>query len=50
MTIIIEADKNWTIGIDWFKYIKGVRLGFIAIHVCFKPLEDILNSENYTKE
>lgn len=32
MFIVIEIDRNWTIGIDWGKKCKGIRLGFIAIH------------------
>ncbi|MCY9760911.1 hypothetical protein M5X06_18685 [Paenibacillus alvei] len=34
MFILIEIDKDWTWGVDWNKKSKGLRLGFIAIHVC----------------
>lgn len=33
MFLLIEVDKDFSLGIDWGKYIKGFRLGFIAIHV-----------------
>lgn len=32
--ILIEIDKDWTWGLDWYKHSKGIRLGFFAIHVC----------------
>lgn len=35
MTIVIEIDKQWTVGVDNFKYVKGLRLGFIAAHIVF---------------
>lgn len=31
--ILIEIDRDWTFGIDWYKHSKGFRLGFIAIHL-----------------
>lgn len=34
MFLLIELDWDFSIGIDWFKYSKGFRLGFIAIHIC----------------
>ncbi|EJW19163.1 hypothetical protein M5X00_17420 [Paenibacillus alvei] len=34
MFILIEIDRKWTVGIDWYKHTKGIRLGFIAFHVC----------------
>ncbi len=34
MFLLVEIDKEFSIGIDWFKYSKGFRLGFIGIHVC----------------
>ena len=39
MTLVIEIDKNWTLGIDNFKYVKGLRLGFIAIHIIFGQVD-----------
>ncbi|SET95167.1 hypothetical protein SAMN05421676_11235 [Salinibacillus kushneri] len=33
MFLVIEVDRGYSFGIDWHKEIKGVRLGFIAIHV-----------------
>ena len=41
MVIIIEMDKQWTVGIDNFKYLKGVRLGFIAIHIMFRTFDQL---------
>jgi hypothetical protein len=34
MFLLIEIDKQFSLGIDWYKYSKGFRLGFIAIHIC----------------
>lgn len=34
MFLLIEIDKNFTLGIDWYRYSKGIRLGFIGIHIC----------------
>lgn len=34
MFVLLEIDKDFSWGIDWLKYSKGVRLGFIGIHVC----------------
>lgn len=31
--ILIEIDRDWTWGLDWLKHSKGVRLGFIAVHI-----------------
>lgn len=35
MFILIEIDSDFTVGLEWYKGIKGVRLGFIAIHLVF---------------
>lgn len=48
MTIIIEIDRQFTVGIDWFKTIKGVRLGFIAVHFVFARLGEFV--EIYREE
>lgn len=42
MIIIIEVDKRFTFGIDWLKKIKGIRLGFIAIHFIFANLDEFV--------
>lgn len=34
MFLLIEIDKDFSVGIDWYEYSKGIRLGFIGIHVC----------------
>jgi hypothetical protein len=34
MFLLIEIDKSFTVGVDWLKYSKGIRLGFIGIHIC----------------
>lgn len=39
LTIIIEIDKRFTFGIDWYKYCKGVRLGYVAVHLVFTTLD-----------
>lgn len=44
MTIIIEIDKQWTVGIDWFKYVKGIRFGFVAIHTVNSSLDVLTES------
>lgn len=36
MFIVIEIDSEFSLGIDWFKNSKGIRLGFLAIH--FVPI------------
>jgi hypothetical protein len=41
MFIIIEFDRKFSFGIDWYKRVKGVRLGFIAVHVINKRFEDV---------
>ena len=49
MFLLIEIDKDFSFGIDWYKYSKGVRLGFIAIHVCtvkFSKFVDTCIKEN----
>ncbi|WP_156456408.1 hypothetical protein [Abyssisolibacter fermentans] len=33
MFIVIEIDNEFTLGIDQSKGMKGIRLGFIAIHI-----------------
>jgi len=34
MALIIELDSNWCgIGIDWKQTVKGIRLGYFAVHV-----------------
>lgn len=34
MFLLIEADRKYAgFGIEWMRYTKGVRLGFIAIHI-----------------
>ncbi len=43
MFIVLEMDSHFTWGIDWFQYVKGVRLGFLAIHIVFCPLKDYLD-------
>ena len=52
MFILIEIDKDWTVGIDWYKRTKGVRLGFIAIHFANVRHSDFVDtiSEHYHKE
>ncbi len=52
MFITIEIDRNWTLGLDWLKYTKGIRLGFIAIHITFKTFEDFMGHlcESYHQE
>lgn len=44
MFFIIEIDSNWTVGIDIFKNICGIRLGFIAIHIITKTFEEYVES------
>lgn len=36
MFIVIEIDSEFSLGIDWLKNSKGIRLGFLAIH--FVPI------------
>jgi hypothetical protein len=33
MFIVLEIDKHFTLGVDLYKNIIGVRLGFIALHI-----------------
>lgn len=42
MLIIIEIDKKFTLGIDWYKTVKGIRLGFIAIHFIKSTLDELI--------
>ncbi|MBU1864282.1 MAG: hypothetical protein KKH94_11505 [Candidatus Omnitrophica bacterium] len=43
MTIIIEIDKRYCgIGIDNFENVKGIRLGYLAIHLIFADFDSIL--------
>jgi hypothetical protein len=49
MVVIIEIDKQWTVGVDWFDKVKGVRLGFAAIHFTQGTFEDILDSKGETE-
>lgn len=44
MFIVIEIDKEWTFGIDWNRTNKGIRLGFVAIHIVFCTLEKFVNA------
>jgi len=30
---VIEVDSKFSLGVDWMNSVKGVRLGFIAIHL-----------------
>lgn len=40
MLVFVEIDRRWAgIGVDWLRYIKGMRLGFIAINVVFNSLD-----------
>lgn len=33
MFAILEIDRRWAgIGVDWFRKVKGIRLGYIALH------------------
>lgn len=41
VSILIEIDSNLTFGIDWFKHIKGIRLGFFAIHLIMAKHSDV---------
>ncbi|MGY3716827.1 hypothetical protein ACWE42_15025 [Sutcliffiella cohnii] len=49
MFILIEIDTDWTVGLDWHKNSKGVRLGFVAIHFCNEKHKDFVGriSEYY---
>lgn len=49
MFIVIEIDRAWTVGIDRGRYVKGIRLGFVAVHIGFVPYEEFLGriSEYY---
>jgi len=44
MFILIEIDRDSSWGIDWFKYSKGFRLGFFAIHVCTVSSTEFFNA------
>ncbi|WEK53274.1 MAG: hypothetical protein P0Y55_11815 [Candidatus Cohnella colombiensis] len=52
MFILIEIDRDWTVGIDWKKNVKGFRLGFIAVHLFIIKHKDFMGavSENYHQE
>lgn len=52
MFILIEIDRDWTVGIDWLKNCKGVRFGFIAIHIFNLKHKDFIGmvSESYHQE
>jgi hypothetical protein len=52
MFIVIEFDRSWTVGIDWFKSSKGIRLGFVAIHIVSDTFEGFVGkiSEAYHQE
>lgn len=42
--IVVEIDENFTIGIDNYKKVKGLRLGYLAIHLVFSNIEEFANS------
>ncbi len=44
MVIVIEVDKNWTVGVDRYPdgKIGGVRLGFFAVHAVMSDLDSFL--------
>lgn len=44
MFIVIEIDKHFTVGVDWLKQCKGIRLGFIAIHFVFVGFDKLVDS------
>ena len=52
MFILIELDWDWTVGIDWYKHSKGIRLGFIAIHIVFVKHTEFVDrlARHYAKE
>ena len=51
LTIIIEIDKRFTMGIEWLPpYIFGVRFGFIAIHLVTITLDSMLYVEEMKSE
>jgi hypothetical protein len=52
MFILIEIDKDWTWGIDWGEYTKGLRLGFVAVHICKHKFTDFIKvlSKHYHQE
>ncbi|WP_078598607.1 hypothetical protein [Evansella clarkii] len=52
MFILIEIDNDWTVGIDWRKHCKGIRLGYFAIHWFNMKYKDYMGtvSEGYHQE
>jgi len=49
MTIIIEIDRRFTIGIDILRYVIGIRLGFVAIHIIFRRFNIVINKNEQKK-
>ena len=50
MTVIIEFDFRWTWGIDNFEFIKGIRFGFFAIHLCRSRLDEFVDAYCFAKK
>lgn len=52
MFILIEIDRDWTVGVDWHKRSWGFRLGFIAIHLCIDKHKDFVGkiADYYAEE
>lgn len=52
MFILIEIDRDWTVGVDWYKHSKGIRLGFFAIHIVFVKHDEFVNrlAKHYAEE
>ncbi|GAK41929.1 hypothetical protein TCA2_4421 [Paenibacillus sp. TCA20] len=52
MFILIELDRDWTVGLDWYKHSKGVRLGYFAIHIVFVKHSEFVNrlAKHYAEE
>jgi hypothetical protein len=50
MFVLIEVDKDFSVGIDIGRYLFGLRLGFIGIHIGFVKFTDFLDAANKTSK
>lgn len=47
MFLLVEANRKWLgIGMDWHEHIKGLRLGWLSIHIFFSTFDHFINLSN----
>lgn len=43
MFFLFEIDRKYAgFGIDWYEHVKGIRLGYIAIHLIQIPFQEFM--------